>query len=178
MHLIPILTKAVTNNDPGFLTITDFCIKRYGVCKRFPQPKINAVVGWTGGLPPHGYLSGGNPPKTCNKIINIAKQIPNRNLINGTIRVYGQTGDWGRSLPRVFFNPALVPYLEVEQPLHQCLENNAPFPNGMWNYANPFQPNPRFLRTDSFHYNEDGNNTWSYQCYCDFCYSCQGCTNG
>ncbi|XP_059168400.1 uncharacterized protein LOC131950313 [Physella acuta] len=159
---------------PGGLD--DFCVKRYDKClSRVASTAYNTVPD---APPPHGYRSSGPFPASCIKLVNVTNSIPNRAGITGTTPIYLQTRDWGNSLPRVYFNPAVVPFLNIVLPLHQCLANNAPFPNGRWNWNNPY--NIRYgYRTDSFYYIDDsGNYVWSYQCYCDYCNSCQSCTNG
>ncbi|CAL1541307.1 unnamed protein product [Lymnaea stagnalis] len=166
--------------SPG---LDDFCIKRYGKCGTYTVAVGNTGYGNLGGpagLPPHGYYSGftNGLPSSCAELVRVASAIPNSALQTSSFTVYSQTGDWGASLPRVFFNPLVAQFLNVQYPLHHCLENNAGFPNKVWNYANPYKPNLNNLRLDSFYFNANGNNTWSYQCYCDYCSRCQQCTNG
>ncbi|CAL1541308.1 unnamed protein product [Lymnaea stagnalis] len=163
--------------------LDDFCIKRYGRWGQTVPAVGNAGFGTFGGptgRPPHGYFSGvtNNVPNSCVTLKQYAAAIPNRGLQTNSIPVYVQTGDWGATVPRVFFNPIVAQFLPVQYPLDHYLDNNARFPNGVWNYANPSRPVKNAYRLDSFYYQDTGNNTWSYQCYCDWCQQAQQCTNG
>ncbi|KAK6965229.1 hypothetical protein BgiMline_029229 [Biomphalaria glabrata] len=168
--------------------LDDFCVKRYGACGNYVVGGSNlyGLLGGGAGLPPHGYLSTGSataPPATCQGLIDLVSKLPNRNLGTNTIPIYNQIGSFptygATKIPRVAFNNFLLTWLRIDRTnVHQCLENNVPKhpygPNGRWN---TIWTNPRYLRLDSFDFEYNGNNTWSYQCYCDFCNACQSCAD-
>ncbi|XP_059156566.1 uncharacterized protein LOC131941332 [Physella acuta] len=163
----------------GYGALDSFCIKRYNKC--VPTQAYTGYNAVPNSPPPHGYLYSGSataPPASCTKLIAVSNLIANRAGLTGTTPVYLQTNFWDLRLPMVYFNPALVNYLNIVQPLTHCLANDAPFPNGYWNYRDPRNVKSG-LRYDSFYFVDDnGNYTWSFQCYCDFCNSCNSCTNG
>uniref|UniRef100_A0A0B7AHY4 Uncharacterized protein n=1 Tax=Arion vulgaris TaxID=1028688 RepID=A0A0B7AHY4_9EUPU len=160
--------------SPG---LDDMCIKRAGSCSYYNTGAGNTAYGDLGGangLPPFGYISNANPPTTCTVIKAAAASIPNRAGTTGTIPVYTRAADWGKSWPNIRVNPTIIQFLRILYPTHNCIENSLGFPNGRWNWQNANDAR-QGSRVDTFFYEDNGNSTWSYQCYCDFCRQCQSC---
>jgi len=142
--------------------------------------------------PPYGYLYSSSTtgtvttlPASCTQIQTAASRvgvvIPFTNTAQ-SVYIDASSSGWSEQYPKAYVNPSLYrawSYLTM----NDCLNNNLPigntYLNGVWN--RPYTRSQfSYDRYDSYTFLDTAtqNYTWSYQCYCDWCNSCQSCTNG
>ncbi|XP_005112758.1 uncharacterized protein LOC101861933 [Aplysia californica] len=123
--------------------------------------------------PPYGYSNpvakAGDVPPSCTTLRDIAKRVlrPGGGATTGQA-VYAPATIMDVRLPYVYVNPEVTRYLQIINAFDCQQITYQGLPNIYWNSY--------YRRLDSFQFLDNGNYTWSYQCYCDFCYSCKECS--